>query len=71
MKKMKKINALKRHVNGLKFVIQDEISLHKMHFVEEAYHPTLKVEEKLLHKDNRKNFGRGRGGSGSKGHNSK
>ena len=47
-----------RYMNGLKFDIQDEMSLFSPKSVEEAYQCALKVEEKL----NRRNkSGRGRG----------
>jgi hypothetical protein len=36
-----------RYVNEKYFIIQDEISLHKLYSVEEAYQLALKAEEKL------------------------
>ena len=47
-----------RYMNGLKFDIQDEMSLFSPKSVEEAYQCALKVEEKL---NRRNNSGRGRG----------
>ena len=35
-----------RYVNCLKFSIQDELSMHRVHNVEEAYQLALKAEEK-------------------------
>ena len=35
-----------RYVNYLKFFIQDELSMHRVHNVEEAYQLALKAEEK-------------------------
>ena len=37
-----------RYVNFFKFYIQDELSMHRVHNVEEAYQLALKVEEKKL-----------------------
>ena len=47
-----------RYVNGLKLSIQDELSMHCVNSMEEAYQLALKVEEK----QNRKYFQRNRGG---------
>lgn len=47
-----------RYINGLRFDIQDEMSLLSPKSVEEAYQCTLKVEEKLKR---RNNSGRGKG----------
>lgn len=41
------IEQVARYMNGLKFSIQDEISLIKLQSVEEAYQCSLKEEEKL------------------------
>ena len=35
-----------RYVNGLKFSIQDELSMHHVNSMEEAYQLALKAEEK-------------------------
>ena len=35
-----------RYVNCLKFSIQDELSMHRVHSMEEAYQLALKAEEK-------------------------
>ena len=35
-----------RYINGLKFTIQDELSMHRVNSMEEAYHLALKAEEK-------------------------
>ena len=34
-----------RYVNCLKFSIQDELSMHRVHSMEEAYQLSLKLEE--------------------------
>jgi hypothetical protein len=47
-----------RYVNGLKFMIQDELSTHYFHSIEEPFHIALKLEEKL---DRRKQNFKGRG----------
>jgi len=36
-----------RYINGLKYEIQDEISMMKIRVVEDDYHVALKLEEKL------------------------
>ena len=36
-----------RYINGLRYEIQDEISMMTMRIVEDAYQITLKAEEKL------------------------
>ncbi|XP_059074949.1 uncharacterized protein LOC131874982 [Cryptomeria japonica] len=46
-----------RYVNGLKFSIQDELSMHQIDNMEEAYQLALKAEEK----QNRQYFQRNRG----------
>lgn len=35
-----------RYINGLKFTIQDELIMHHVNSMEEAYQLTLKAEEK-------------------------
>ena len=37
-----------RYVNFFKFSIQDELSMHRVHNVEEAYQLALKAEEKKI-----------------------
>jgi hypothetical protein len=60
-----------RYINGLRFEIQDELSLLSPKSVEDAYQFTLKAEEKLARKQNQKNRGRsparGKGKPSSKG----
>ena len=48
-----------RYINGLIFEIQDEISLFNLKTIEYAYQEALRVEEKILRKQNQKNRGRG------------
>jgi hypothetical protein len=54
-----------RYINGLRYEIQDEISMMTMRTVEDAYQVALKVEEKLARKQSQRNRGkspnRGRG----------
>lgn len=52
-----------RYINGLICDTQDEMNLLSPNFVEEAYHFSLKVEEKLARKIHRKSQGpfKGRG----------
>jgi hypothetical protein len=52
-----------RHMNGLRYEIQDEMSMVTIKNVEDAYQIALKVEDKLARKQGQ----RGRGGSQSKG----
>ena len=40
----------KKYVNGLKYAIQDELSMLRSRIVREAYSLSLKVEEKLSRK---------------------
>ena len=51
-----------RYVNGLRFDIQDELSLLSLRYVEEAYQVALKVEEKLMRRQSQKAKVRGSGG---------
>ena len=44
-----------RYINGLRYDIHDEISLLSLKTVEDAYQLSLKIEEKLLRKQNRRN----------------
>ena len=47
-----------RYINGLRYDIQDEISLLSLKTTEDAYQAGLKVEEKMLRKNNQRNRGR-------------
>ena len=59
------LERVARYINGLRYDIQDELSLLNLKTIEDAYQVASKVEEKLLRKQNRKNRGnnivRGRG----------
>jgi hypothetical protein len=48
-----------RYINGLRYEIQDEISMMTMTTVEDAYHIALKVEEKLARNQSQRNRSRG------------
>eukprot|EP00253_Pinus_taeda_P030391 PITA_30391 len=65
------LEKVARYVNGLRYEIQDEISLLSLTTVEDAYQASLKVEEKLLRKQSQRNRGkssaRGRGSARSRG----
>ena len=54
-----------RYINGLRYDIQDEISLLSLKTIEDSYQAALKAEEKTLRKQSQKNRGknpvRGRG----------
>jgi hypothetical protein len=52
------------YVNGLKYLIEDEMSMHYFHTVDEAYQVSLKVGEKVDRKTKQKLRGRGRRGRG-------
>ena len=52
-----------RYVNGLKFFIQDELSMHRVSSMEEAYQLALKAEEKHNRQYNQRNRGGRRGAS--------
>ena len=52
-----------RYINGLKFTIQDELSMHHVNSMEEAYQLALKAEEKQNRKYNQRNRGGLRGTS--------
>ena len=56
-----------RYLNGLKSSIQDEINMVQMTSIEEVYHFSLRVEEKMRKKFDNKNSGRGSGGRSSGG----
>lgn len=47
-----------RYINGLRYDIQDEISLLSLKTIEDAYQVGLKEEEKLLRKQNQRNIGK-------------
>ena len=63
------MEKIARYINGLMFEIQDKISLLSLKTVEDAYQASLKVEEKILRKQNQRNRGkssvRGRGAARS------
>ena len=44
------LERVSRYVNGLRFDIQDELSLLSLRSVEEAYQIAMKVEEKPMRK---------------------
>jgi len=46
------LEKVARYINGLRYEIQDEISLLSLKTVEDAYQAALKAEEKLLRKQN-------------------
>ena len=50
------LERVSRYINGLRYDIQDELSLLNLKTVEEAYQVSLKVEEKLLRKQNQGNI---------------
>jgi hypothetical protein len=47
-----------RYINGLRYDIQDEISILFLKIVEDSYQEDLKVEEKLARKQSQKARGR-------------
>ena len=49
------IKRVAKYINGLRYEIQDEIILLNLKIVEDAYHATSRVEEKLLRRRNQKN----------------
>lgn len=46
------------YINGLRYEIQNEISLLSQKSIEEAYQAILKAEEKILRKQSQRNRGR-------------
>ena len=46
------LERVPRYINGLRYDIQDELSLLNLKTIEYAYHVSLKVEEKLRRKKN-------------------
>ena len=65
------LEKVARYVNGLRYEIQDEISLLSLKTIEDAYQESLKAEEKILWKQSQRNRGkssaRGRGATRSRG----
>ena len=65
------LEKIARYVNGLRYEIQDEISLLSLKTVEDAYQASLKAEEKILRRQSQRNRGKssakGRGAARSKG----
>ena len=59
------VEKVAKYINGLRYDIQDEISLLSLKTIECAYQAAFKVEEKMLRKQNQRNTGkssaRGRG----------
>jgi hypothetical protein len=47
-----------RYLNGLRYDIQDELSMTTIRTVEDAYQMALKAEEKLSHKQGQQGRGR-------------
>ena len=47
-----------RYMNGLRYDIQDELSMVSIRTVEDAYQMALKDEEKLIHKKGQRGRGR-------------
>ena len=47
------IERVARYINGLRYDIQDELSLLNLKTVEDAYQVSLKVEDKLLKRKTR------------------
>jgi hypothetical protein len=58
-----------RYINGLRYEIQDELSMMSVRTVEDAYQFALKAEEKLARKQNQRGRGKGSIPSKSKGFN--
>ena len=52
------LEKVARYINGLRYEIQDEISLLNLTSIEDAYQAALRAEEKLLHKQNQRNRGK-------------
>ena len=52
------IERVPRCINGLRYDIQDEISILNLKIVEDEYQVALKVEEKFLRKQNQRNRGK-------------
>eukprot|EP00253_Pinus_taeda_P023587 PITA_23587 len=52
------LEKVARYINGLRYEIQDEISLLSLKIVEDAYQATLKAKENLLRTQNQRNRGK-------------
>ena len=52
------LEKVARYINGLRYEIQDEISLLNLKSVEDAYQAALRAEEKLVCKQNQRNRGK-------------
>eukprot|EP00253_Pinus_taeda_P018811 PITA_18811 len=65
------LEKVARYVNGLRYEIQDKISVLSLKTAEDAYQTSLKAEEKILRKQSQRNRGkssaRGRGSTRSRG----
>jgi len=65
------VEKVARYINGLRYDIQDEISLLSLKTIEDTYQASLKAEEKILRKHSQRNRGkcsaRGRGATRSRG----
>lgn len=57
------VEKIARYINGLRSIIQDEISFVKLESVEEAYQYALKAKEILTKKHEQRQRGRGKGRS--------
>ena len=51
------IERVARYINGLRYELQDEISLSNMNSVEDSYQVSSRVEENILRRHNQKNRG--------------
>ena len=49
------LEKVARYINGLRYEIQDEISLLNLKTIEDAYQAALRAEEKMLRKQNQRN----------------
>jgi hypothetical protein len=61
-----KYQRVERYINGWKYQIQDEISMHYFCNVDKSYQVSLKVEEKVNKRLRQKFQGKGTRGRGSK-----
>lgn len=52
------VEKIARYINGLRYEIQDEISLLILKIVEDSYQASLKAEEKILRKQSQRNRGK-------------
>lgn len=53
------VEKIARYINGLRYDIQDEVSLLSLKIVEDGYQASLKVEETILRKRSQRNRGKG------------